>query len=165
MTVRVPDSCVLRCPVRGVSIEQIDVLWTAPTCGCDRGYWERGRLILSSPSVGHFSRRPLATQPFPLVHVLGQEGWARSGSWVFREEEKSECGAEVFDSQRGEGYSPLDFPPGRLVPGLFGDRAMQGRCTQGVVRGGPRGQATDLNAGRNSGNWGCNQSRRRPIGK
>ena len=28
-----------------------------------------------------------------------------------REEEKSECGAEVFDSQRGEGYSPLDFPP------------------------------------------------------
>ena len=79
VTVRVPDSCVLRCPVRGVSIEQIDVLWTAPICGRDRGYWERERLISSSPSVGHFSRRPLATQPFPLVHVLGQEGWARSG--------------------------------------------------------------------------------------
>lgn len=130
MTVRVPDSCVLRCPIPGVSVEQIDVLWTAPICGRDRGYWERERLISSSPSVGHFSRRPLATQPFPLVHVLGQEGWARSGHGCSGRRSNPSVVRKCL-TRKGAKVTVRSTSP---LGGLCRDCLETGRCRGGVHR-------------------------------
>ena len=131
VTVRVPDSCVLRCPVRGVSVEEIDVLWTAPICGRDRGLLGArapdlvptvGRTLLSSAS---------GQATFPARARSRSGGLGQVGSLVFREEECSECGSlGVFDSHRGEGYSPLDFPLGDLCR----DCLETGRCRGGVHR-------------------------------
>ena len=134
VTVRVPDSCVLRCPVRGVSIEQIDVLWTAPICGCDRGLLgaRAPDLVLtvgrdtSLVGLGHATfpaRARSRSGGLGQVGLIGVPGGGGIRVWW----------PEVFDSQRGRRLQSARLPPWAVCAGLVWRQGDAGEeCTQSV---------------------------------